>query len=179
MAWCCKRCDDILWSFGEDYCDDCKIIRARNRARNRAERELKQRAKEEKKKKILENIHNYKESQSIEIKKKYGASIEFISEDFDIDNNTSTINSALSSTIGSIVDNTSNAINSALSSTILDFWGGIGAIIDNTSNRNKYKLKIVSKDKSMKNKINNLSQETKELKEALNELEAIKNETLK
>lgn len=41
------------------------------------------------------------------------------------------------------------------------------------------KVKIISKDKTLQNKITNVKKETKELEESLLELEAIKNETLK
>jgi len=112
--------------------------------RDYREREAKQRAKEEKNEKIRHEINEYKENQSSKIKKKYGATIAFISE-----------------------DSTENNIND------------LGIIWRNSFNRNEDKVKIISKDKSLQNKIINFQKETKEIKESLEELEAIRNEIFK
>ena len=54
-----------------------------------------------------------------------------------------------------------------------------GSVFDNTFVKKEYKVNIISKDKTQQSKIDNLKKEIKELKESIEELEAVKNETLK
>jgi len=73
MAWFCKRCDELLISIGEDYCDNCKRIRRRNKAKKNAIKE----ANNQKKNKIYDKIYKYKKAQELNIENKYGAIILF------------------------------------------------------------------------------------------------------
>lgn len=69
MAWFCNRCGDFML-FNSYYCDDCHEIRRR-------EREAKEIAKEIKKEEIRQRIITYKQTQRLEIEKKYKTIIEF------------------------------------------------------------------------------------------------------
>lgn len=77
MAWFCQRCNDLLWSIGEDYCDSC--LEKKREEKLRAE--VKKRV-QEKNKKIIEEVHRYKEEQIHSIEKKYGTTIYFYSDNF-------------------------------------------------------------------------------------------------
>ena len=60
MAWFCKRCNNFLFSVGEDYCDNCKRIR---KVKKRAKKEIKNIQRINIINKIENEIDKYKKNQ--------------------------------------------------------------------------------------------------------------------
>ena len=172
MAWFCQRCNDLLWSIGEDYCDSC--LKKKREEKLRAE--VKKRV-QEKNKKIIEEVHRYKEEQIHSIEKKYGTIIYFYSDNF-----------IFVPVLGTGIDGGEVRLERKPRGVPV-VWACIGAVTAGVINQSEDNytmspdeikeastVRISQKNETYNQQISVLFDEIIELKKAIEELEGIKNE---